>query len=87
MSVTETKLAEMWTDILHTDKFDWNIPFLDYGDSMAAVLCHASLMEQFAIDIPLSTFFDAKSSLREIAVAVDLIREASDVQRRKPSSS
>ncbi len=68
---TEETVADIWMDVLDLDQVDVNDNFFDLGGhSLLAIHSQASIQDEFGIDLPLRTLFEAVT-VRELAKVID----------------
>jgi amino acid adenylation domain-containing protein len=68
---TETRLAEIWRDVLNVKTVNRNDEFLDLGgDSLLATQVLSRVRDTFKIDLPLGTFFET-GKLGDLAKRID----------------
>jgi acyl carrier protein len=72
LTETETKLSEIWMDILKCQKVGRDADFLTSGgDSLAAMLFILRVREKFNVELSIEDFFLETATLQSIAAIID----------------
>jgi Phosphopantetheine attachment site len=72
---TESKLGEIWSEILNTAPIGVHDQFLDLGgESIVATRCRSRIRSTFRVDLPLSVFFGEAASVAQMARMIDQLQ-------------
>lgn len=75
---TEAALLAIWWEVLGVGSISVCTPIIDVCDSITATQCLSRVEVAFGVDFPLSVAFDEATNIAELAVRIDIAREAAE---------